>query len=103
MNFLIQPKKYKSLMADEGSCKIMDKTISFFENMGNKGCSTTSTRKSGIKSLLISLAKSKFLQSCLRQRNMQVKTLTVAGTQLETANTVNSLAFMDLDTGIVFR
>ena len=36
MNFLIQPKKYKSLMADEGSCKIMDKTISFFENMGKQ-------------------------------------------------------------------
>jgi len=34
MNFLIQPKKYKSLMADEGSRAIMDKTIRFFENMG---------------------------------------------------------------------
>ena len=34
MNFLIQPKKYKSLMADEGSKAIMDKTIAFFENMG---------------------------------------------------------------------
>lgn len=36
MNFLIQPKKYKSFMSDEGSCKIMDKTISFFENMGKQ-------------------------------------------------------------------
>ncbi len=36
MNFLIQPKKYKSLMADESSCKIMYKTISFFENMGKQ-------------------------------------------------------------------
>jgi acyl-CoA dehydrogenase len=34
MNFLIQPKKYKSLMADEGSRAIMNKTIAFFENMG---------------------------------------------------------------------
>lgn len=34
MNFLAQPKKYKSLMADEGSRVIMEKTISFFENMG---------------------------------------------------------------------
>ncbi len=33
-NDLIQPKKFKSLMADEGSRAIMDKTISFFENMG---------------------------------------------------------------------
>jgi len=34
MNLLIQPKKYKSLMADEGSRAIMEKTIDFFENMG---------------------------------------------------------------------
>ena len=34
MNYLIQPKKYKSLMADEGSRAIMDKTIGFFERMG---------------------------------------------------------------------
>ena len=34
MNFLIQPKKYKSLMADEGSRAVMKKTIDFFENMG---------------------------------------------------------------------
>jgi len=34
MNLLIQPKKYKSLMADEGSRAIMGKTIDFFENMG---------------------------------------------------------------------
>jgi acyl-CoA dehydrogenase len=34
MNFLLQPKKYKSLMADEGSRSIMNKTIHFFETMG---------------------------------------------------------------------
>ena len=34
MNFFIQPKKYKSLMADEGSRAVMNKTIDFFENMG---------------------------------------------------------------------
>ena len=34
MNFLLQPNKYKSLMADEGSRAIMDKTIKFFETMG---------------------------------------------------------------------
>jgi len=34
MNYLLQPKKYKSLMADEGSRAIMNKTISFFEKMG---------------------------------------------------------------------
>jgi acyl-CoA dehydrogenase len=36
MNFLLQPKKYKSLMADEGSKAIMDKTVAFFENMGKQ-------------------------------------------------------------------
>jgi acyl-CoA dehydrogenase len=36
MNFLIQPKKYKSLMSDEGSRAIMEKTIAFFENMGKQ-------------------------------------------------------------------
>ncbi len=34
MNYLIQPKKYSSLMADEGSRTIMEKTIAFFEKMG---------------------------------------------------------------------
>ncbi len=34
MNFLLQPKKYKSLMADEGSRSIMSKTIHFFETRG---------------------------------------------------------------------
>jgi acyl-CoA dehydrogenase len=36
MNYLIQPKKYVSLMADEGSRAIMEKTIAFFENMGKQ-------------------------------------------------------------------
>jgi len=30
MNYLLQPKKYQSLMSDEGSKAIMDKTIAFF-------------------------------------------------------------------------
>lgn len=34
MDFLLHPKKYKSLMTDEGSRAIMDKTIAFFETMG---------------------------------------------------------------------
>ncbi len=36
MNYLIQPKKFKSLMADEGSRAIMEKTIDFFENKMGK-------------------------------------------------------------------
>ncbi len=34
MNYLLQPKKYKSLVADKGSRAIMNKTIAFFEKMG---------------------------------------------------------------------
>ncbi|MDH4269504.1 MAG: acyl-CoA dehydrogenase, partial [Dehalococcoidia bacterium] len=34
MNYLLQPKKYKSLIADERSRAIMNKTIAFFEKMG---------------------------------------------------------------------
>ncbi len=34
MNFLLQPKKFKSLMSDEGSRALMTKTIHFFETMG---------------------------------------------------------------------
>jgi len=33
-NYLLQPKKYKSLVADEGSRAIMNNTIAFFEKMG---------------------------------------------------------------------
>jgi acyl-CoA dehydrogenase len=36
MNFLIQPKKYQCLIADECSRAIMDKTIAFFEKMGKE-------------------------------------------------------------------
>lgn len=36
MNYLLQPKKFKSLMADKGSKAIMDKTITFFEKMGKE-------------------------------------------------------------------
>ena len=34
MNYLLQPKKYHSLMSDAGSRAIMDKTIAFFESIG---------------------------------------------------------------------
>jgi acyl-CoA dehydrogenase len=36
MNFLLQPKKFKSLMSDEGSRVLLEKTIAFFENMGKQ-------------------------------------------------------------------
>ncbi len=36
MNYLVQPKKYQSLMTDDGSRAIMDKTVAFFEKMGKE-------------------------------------------------------------------
>jgi len=34
MNYLLQPKKYQTLMSDPGSKVMMDKTIAFFESIG---------------------------------------------------------------------
>ena len=45
MNFLIQPKKYKSLQADSGSRTMMEKTIAFFEGMGKKRLLDDYTKK----------------------------------------------------------
>jgi len=45
MNFLLQPKKYKSLAADAGSRAIMDKTIAFFEHMGKTRLTEDFNRK----------------------------------------------------------
>lgn len=36
MNYLLQPKKYQSFMAEKGSRDIMDKTVAFFEKMGKE-------------------------------------------------------------------
>ncbi|RPI98562.1 MAG: acyl-CoA dehydrogenase [Desulfobacteraceae bacterium] len=45
MNFLLQPKKYRSLAADAGSRAIMDKTIAFFEHMGKTRLTEDFNRK----------------------------------------------------------
>ena len=45
MNYLLQPRKYRSLMADPGSRAIMEKTISFFEKMGKKRLLDDYTKK----------------------------------------------------------
>ena len=45
MNYLLQPKKYRSLMAGPGSRAIMDKTITFFENMGKSRLLDDYTKK----------------------------------------------------------
>lgn len=45
MNYLLQPKKYESLMTDEGSKAIMNKTVAFFEKMGKARLLDDYTRK----------------------------------------------------------
>jgi len=45
MNYLIQPKKYRSLMLDGGSRAIMEKTIGFFEGMGKTRLTEDYNRK----------------------------------------------------------
>ena len=45
MNYLIQPKKYRSLLLDGGSRAIMDKTIGFFEAMGKTRLTEDYNRK----------------------------------------------------------
>jgi len=45
VNYLLQPKKYRGLMADPGSKAIMDKTITFFENMGKSRLLDDYTKK----------------------------------------------------------
>jgi acyl-CoA dehydrogenase len=57
MNYLIQPKKYKSLMADEGSRAIMDKTIQFFENMGKTKLTEDFNKKVWYREFIDFLAK----------------------------------------------
>ena len=82
MNFLIQPKKYKSLMADDGSLAIMEKTIDFFENMG--------------KAQLLDDYNSP-------RKNMQTVIRTAAGTRHETASTASCWPSMVWATGTVSR
>jgi hypothetical protein len=89
MNFLVQPKKYKSFMADEGSRAVMEKTIDFFENMGKKQ--------------LLDDYNSRSLPSCSPRKNMQTVIRTADGTRRETASTASYWRSMVWATGTVSR
>lgn len=65
MNFLIQPKKYQSLMADEGSRAIMDKTIRFFEAMGKTRLTEDFNKKVWYREFIDFLAKEQIFAKLL--------------------------------------
>ena len=68
MNFLIQPKKYKSLMADKGSRTIMDKTIAFFEKMGKERLSEDYNEKVWYKEFIDFIGKEQIFAKPLTPR-----------------------------------
>ncbi len=65
MNFLLQPKKFKSLMADKGSKDIMDKTIKFFEDMGKSRLTEEFNKKVWYREFINFLAKEQIFAKLL--------------------------------------
>jgi len=68
MNFLLQPKKYKSLAADAGSRAIMDKTIAFFENMGKTRLTEDFNRKVWYRGFVDFIARERIFAKLLTPR-----------------------------------
>ena len=62
MNYLLQPKKYQSLMSDKGSKAIMDKTIAF---------GVESPQVSGLGSGLLRFARNDDFPVVARSRAMK--------------------------------
>ena len=65
MNFLIQPKKYQCLMADDGSRAIMDKTVAFFEKMGKERLLDDYNKKSWYKEFVDFIGKEQIFAKLL--------------------------------------
>jgi len=65
MNFLLQPKKYRSLMADAGSRAIMDKTVTFFETMGKTRLTEDFNKKVWYREFIDFLAKEQIFAKLL--------------------------------------
>jgi len=68
MNFLLQPKKYKSLAADAGSRAIMDKTIAFFEHMGKTRLTEDFNRKVWYRGFVDFIAREQIFAKLLTPR-----------------------------------
>jgi len=65
MNYLLQPKKYKTLMADKGSKTIMDKTIAFFEKMGKTRLTEDFNKKVWYREFIDFIAKEQIFAKLL--------------------------------------
>jgi len=65
MNYLLQPKKYKSLMTDKGSLAIMDKTVTFFETMGKTKLTEDFNKKVWYREFIDFLAKERIFAKLL--------------------------------------
>lgn len=65
MNYLLQPKKYKSLMSDAGSRVIMDKTIAFFEKLGKTKITDDFHKKVWYKEFIDFIAKEQIFAKLL--------------------------------------
>jgi acyl-CoA dehydrogenase len=68
MNFLLQPKKYKSLAADAGTRAIMDKTIAFFEHMGKTRLTEDFNRKVWYRGFVDFIAREQIFAKLLTPR-----------------------------------
>jgi acyl-CoA dehydrogenase len=65
MNYLLQPKKYKTLMADKGSKAIMDKTVAFFEKMGKARLTEDFNKKVWYREFIDFIAKEQIFAKLL--------------------------------------
>jgi len=65
MNYLLQPKKYQSLMSDKGSQAIMDKTIAFFEKMGKTRLTEDFNKKVWYREFIDFIAKEQIFAKLL--------------------------------------
>ena len=65
MNYLLQPKKYQSLMSDKGSQAIMDKTIAFFEKMGKTRLTEDFNKKIWYREFIDFIAKEQIFAKLL--------------------------------------
>ena len=65
MNYLLQPKKYQSLMSDKGSQAIMDKTIAFFEKMGKTRITEDFNKKVWYREFIDFIAKEQIFAKLL--------------------------------------
>ena len=89
MNHLLQPKKYKSLMADEGSRAIMNNTITFFEKMGKARILDDYTKKIWYREFVEFIGKEQIFAKLLTPKEYAGGDPIVGGTRPATVNMPN--------------